>query len=669
MRHQHLSSAKAEIANSPTQTTTSIGQTQSNPILQLQATVGNQAVNQRLATHSTVSKLTQPKFRGLSHQLAGVSPIQAQLEIRDAGDRYEQEADRVAAQVVNQINGPISPSVVQEESVQRQALTEFPDQLMLKPVIQRQIGTKGVAATADVEQSINRVRGHGQQLSEQVRSPMEQAFGADFSGVRIHTDAQSDQLNRSIQALAFTTGQDVFFRQGAYNPGSREGQKLIAHELTHVVQQNTGIQPQSTIHKQDSENVISRKRHKIGLSGAGWTDDSYFEVNSSVGVFPETGIFNSSVYSVEHNNVVSIPGEKMKKGGATKGILKLFSSYTILKDDTFLTGGDKEESSDFTSVFDYQVGYDGSVLLTKDPDKTQTTDLRYIFQAEAADRDYEVYVMKDLRGSGLENINQRVLFLFHKEEVTINSSEKTQTNRGFNIGGSTSGSASIGSDLTLQLDANGKDILLLVGGAKLLKGGINTLKRYPSLQKIIGNIDEELLKLLEKQNLTYKLNPKMVAEIAGDIGFSYKYERDFEETREVTSSYVLGGKKLEEVHNIQISQNRAIGRDVFFESDQETLSDASKEKIDNLIEPFQKEILRPDSRVKVFLRGSADRTADPEYNQELSEKRASNVRFYIMDEFGLGREHFVLDAVGEERASQTVTDSADRSVSIKIIEQ
>jgi hypothetical protein len=64
---------------------------------------------------------------------------------------------------------------------------------------------------------------------------------ADFSGVKVHTDAQSDQLNRSIQAKAFTTGQDVFFRAGAYQPGSRAGQELIAHELTHVVQQTQGL--------------------------------------------------------------------------------------------------------------------------------------------------------------------------------------------------------------------------------------------------------------------------------------------------------------------------------------------------------------------------------------------------------------------------------------------
>jgi hypothetical protein len=67
---------------------------------------------------------------------------------------------------------------------------------------------------------------------------MEGAFGADFSGVKVHTDSKSHELNQSIQARAFTTGQDIFFRQGEYNPGSRPGQELLAHELTHVVQQN-----------------------------------------------------------------------------------------------------------------------------------------------------------------------------------------------------------------------------------------------------------------------------------------------------------------------------------------------------------------------------------------------------------------------------------------------
>jgi len=93
-------------------------------------------------------------------------------------------------------------------------------------------------ATPEVEKSIQAARGGGQALDSGVRAQMEPAFGADFSGVRVHTSAGADALNRSLNARAFTTGQDVFFRQGAYSPGSSSGRELLAHELTHVVQQN-----------------------------------------------------------------------------------------------------------------------------------------------------------------------------------------------------------------------------------------------------------------------------------------------------------------------------------------------------------------------------------------------------------------------------------------------
>ena len=124
-------------------------------------------------------------------------------------------------------------------TLQREEVPEDEEELQMKPMVQRQ-GEAGMAAVPDLEVSINQARGGGQAIANNIREPMEQAFGADFSGVKVHTDRQSDQLNRSIQARAFTTGQDVFFRQGEYNPGSRGGQELLAHELTHVVQQNGG---------------------------------------------------------------------------------------------------------------------------------------------------------------------------------------------------------------------------------------------------------------------------------------------------------------------------------------------------------------------------------------------------------------------------------------------
>jgi hypothetical protein len=90
----------------------------------------------------------------------------------------------------------------------------------------------------NVESAIEKERGAGQGLDAGVKRQMESSLGADFGGVRIHTDQRSDSLNHALSARAFTTGQDIFFRDGAYQPGSSVGRELIAHELTHVVQQN-----------------------------------------------------------------------------------------------------------------------------------------------------------------------------------------------------------------------------------------------------------------------------------------------------------------------------------------------------------------------------------------------------------------------------------------------
>jgi len=114
----------------------------------------------------------------------------------------------------------------------------------------------------EVEGAIDRARGGGQSLDGSVRRKMEKAFGTNFEGVRIHTDARADELNHAVDALAFTTGSDIFFRNGMYQPGSHEGQELLAHELTHVVQQGGGpIQKKLAVgspddaYEQEAENV------------------------------------------------------------------------------------------------------------------------------------------------------------------------------------------------------------------------------------------------------------------------------------------------------------------------------------------------------------------------------------------------------------------------------
>lgn len=99
----------------------------------------------------------------------------------------------------------------------------------------------------DVETAIRNHKRHGRPLDSRVRTQMEPAFGTNFNSVQVHTDATAHNLNVALQARAFTTGQDIFFRRGAYSPGTSAGRELIAHELTHVVQQTGRVQRKMTL--------------------------------------------------------------------------------------------------------------------------------------------------------------------------------------------------------------------------------------------------------------------------------------------------------------------------------------------------------------------------------------------------------------------------------------
>ena len=95
------------------------------------------------------------------------------------------------------------------------------------------------AVSTEIAQRIDGQQGSGQPLESNAQGEMEAAFGQDFSNVRVHTGSESEALNKDVQAKAFTTGQDIFFGSGNYAPGSADGKELLAHELTHVVQQGS----------------------------------------------------------------------------------------------------------------------------------------------------------------------------------------------------------------------------------------------------------------------------------------------------------------------------------------------------------------------------------------------------------------------------------------------
>ena len=115
---------------------------------------------------------------------------------------------------------------------------------------------------ADFEQNLNQAKGGGSPLDKAFREKVEPAMGADFSEVKVHTSSEADKLSQAIQAKAFTTGKDIFFRQGEYEPGSRGGQELLAHELTHVVQQNQGVRAQR-VHSQNKGAETQRSDEQL----------------------------------------------------------------------------------------------------------------------------------------------------------------------------------------------------------------------------------------------------------------------------------------------------------------------------------------------------------------------------------------------------------------------
>lgn len=120
--------------------------------------------------------------------------------------------------------------------------------------VQRLLAQRSSAGAFDLDDDtagrIQRERGGGQPLDASAQTQMGQAAGVDFSSVRVHTSAESDALNRDLGARAFTSGRDIFFGEGAYQPDSSTGRELIAHELTHVVQQSSGAlgSPSSQMH-------------------------------------------------------------------------------------------------------------------------------------------------------------------------------------------------------------------------------------------------------------------------------------------------------------------------------------------------------------------------------------------------------------------------------------
>ncbi len=129
-------------------------------------------------------------------------------------------------------------------------------------LIQSQGSERAGAADGQLEAQLSQSKGGGSPLDGGTRQFMESRFAQDFSGVRVHTDTSAVQMNQRIQAQAFTHGQDIYFGAGKFDTGSSEGKQLLAHELTHTVQQ-TGSKPLQA--KADPERPLAQSGHVPGM--------------------------------------------------------------------------------------------------------------------------------------------------------------------------------------------------------------------------------------------------------------------------------------------------------------------------------------------------------------------------------------------------------------------
>ncbi|MCW3109291.1 MAG: hypothetical protein JWQ09_3797 [Segetibacter sp.] len=172
--------------------------------------------------------------------------FQSKLSINAPGDEYEQEADAMADKVMRMSNtsyqntffSPTQPFVQRKcDACEEEDKTEH---------IQRKAqNISEVNASNHVENYISSLSGNGKNLSQGERSFFEPKMGYDFSNVKIHADSKANGSAKSLNALAYTHGNNIVFGNNQYQPGTNEGKKLLAHELTHVVQQNSNLQTKS----------------------------------------------------------------------------------------------------------------------------------------------------------------------------------------------------------------------------------------------------------------------------------------------------------------------------------------------------------------------------------------------------------------------------------------
>ena len=197
-------------------------------------------VNQTEKPQKTAQSETQVHRQGMEEEEA-----QAKPELMRAGEEKEEEAqtkpELMRAGEEKEEEAQAKPELMRVGEEKEEEAQAKPELMRVGEEKEEEAQAKsepGKVPKTSLSQRLQKTKGQGQPLSAHIQEQMGQSFKHDFSDVTIHTGKEAIQLAKALKAQAFTHGQDIYFNEGKYNPESSTGKELLAHELTHIVQQN-----------------------------------------------------------------------------------------------------------------------------------------------------------------------------------------------------------------------------------------------------------------------------------------------------------------------------------------------------------------------------------------------------------------------------------------------
>lgn len=180
---------------------------------------------------SDIARLSHIAGNRTVHQMLRSHGVQPKVAVGPVDDEFEREADHVADSVMRMPDPAAAPLQRTPVEVQRKcAACEEEEKVQRTPSAE----TESMSVDSSALRALD---GGGRPLQGETRDYFEDRMGHDFGSVRVHTDGAADNLARSVNATAFAHGPHLVFRSGAYAPGSESGRRLLAHELTHTIQQ------------------------------------------------------------------------------------------------------------------------------------------------------------------------------------------------------------------------------------------------------------------------------------------------------------------------------------------------------------------------------------------------------------------------------------------------